>query len=477
MPLPEILGFINNFVEQDGRKVIVLASEAGIASEQRTSYDRGKEKLIGKTIRVGSDAGAVYDLLVDDLPSGKAQDSARENRSGGLAIFNESMLGNFRSLRSVLDDYDSLVSQVSVKLAGSPEALRRLFFSMLAFGMEVRAGSLTEADVETYLLNPAYFAVEPDPQETRVKAVTGKYSNVDWSDTLVTLDLLLEIFRSGHVNVAAINAQLDTHPILNRATAPAWRKLWDWTRQTQSEYQAAREEFIDDLTHRNYRDPAIILHAIGLVLDLATHGDHLVGEDIATYFERYLDDLAAAGELIVDREFADFPYSAYGLGFHGKKQPLFRTLMGAVFERMEASAEFEAQARVEDWIERRIAGDGTSAPYDDWAGGGTFDRTAVLQHVPASKFAGVLLLDGRLDITLWVALHRRYEVGDLRLMRSEAAWLGQLRREVDRLVDLMPPPQNAHAKSEVDRHFRKLRIAFERHELDLDSLMANPATT
>jgi len=55
MPLHEVMGFINNFVEHEGLKVIILASEADIEEKERAAYRRRKEKLVGKTLEVRAD--------------------------------------------------------------------------------------------------------------------------------------------------------------------------------------------------------------------------------------------------------------------------------------------------------------------------------------------------------------------------------------------------------------------------------------
>lgn len=48
MPLMEVMGFINSFVEHDGMKVIIVAAEDEV--RERESFQRFKEKIIGKTI-------------------------------------------------------------------------------------------------------------------------------------------------------------------------------------------------------------------------------------------------------------------------------------------------------------------------------------------------------------------------------------------------------------------------------------------
>jgi Cdc6-like AAA superfamily ATPase len=49
MPINTVLGYINEFVEHDDQKVVIVANEQGLESEE---YKTRKEKLIGKTLEM-----------------------------------------------------------------------------------------------------------------------------------------------------------------------------------------------------------------------------------------------------------------------------------------------------------------------------------------------------------------------------------------------------------------------------------------
>jgi hypothetical protein len=99
LPVVEVMGFINRFVERDKAKVIVVASKEDIDATQIAEYRRRKEKLIGKTIRVGSDAGAVLDAFTASVKNAEARAAIAANRDAALATFMACGRPNFRSLR------------------------------------------------------------------------------------------------------------------------------------------------------------------------------------------------------------------------------------------------------------------------------------------------------------------------------------------------------------------------------------------
>lgn len=71
LPLVEVMGFINRFVEHDKLKVIVIASEDDIPPDQKDEYKKRKEKLVGKTIKVGSNPGEVLNVFTKRLKAEK----------------------------------------------------------------------------------------------------------------------------------------------------------------------------------------------------------------------------------------------------------------------------------------------------------------------------------------------------------------------------------------------------------------------
>src|ERR1700722_11777661 len=64
-PINKVLGYINQFVEHGGAKVIVLANENEIGSDK--DYVRRREKLIGKTLHVKSVFDEAFKHFVSNI--------------------------------------------------------------------------------------------------------------------------------------------------------------------------------------------------------------------------------------------------------------------------------------------------------------------------------------------------------------------------------------------------------------------------
>lgn len=101
----ELLGAINEFVENRQIKVIIVADEEKITGDEYKEY---KEKLISRTIRLSVD----YDELIDEIIESYHETShgyrafLKENDSLVKQVFAESKTDNLRILKTAIADFE-----------------------------------------------------------------------------------------------------------------------------------------------------------------------------------------------------------------------------------------------------------------------------------------------------------------------------------------------------------------------------------
>lgn len=101
----ELLGAINEFVENRQIKVIIVADEERITGDEYKEY---KEKLISRTIRLSVD----YDELIDEIIESYHETSQgyraflKENNSLVKQVFGESKTDNLRILKTAIADFE-----------------------------------------------------------------------------------------------------------------------------------------------------------------------------------------------------------------------------------------------------------------------------------------------------------------------------------------------------------------------------------
>ncbi|WP_186431380.1 P-loop NTPase fold protein [Clostridium sp. BSD9I1] len=191
----EVLGYINNFVEHDHIKTIIIANEREISDklikqnfeakamtaitlldkrnafnenndvfmsnkknvrvspeiimetirdtfESSNEYKRIKEKLVGKTFLYKPNCENIIDSLIENRDK-KLYEFLMTNHKLIIDTFNFSNTGNYRILRQALNDFDSMFSEINKHyLSVSNIIMQTLLIFTLALSLETKSGRL-----------------------------------------------------------------------------------------------------------------------------------------------------------------------------------------------------------------------------------------------------------------------------------------------------------------------------------------------
>jgi len=108
----DLLGYINNFVEHQSYKVILIANEEEL--EKTEKYTQIKEKLIGKTFEFISDANLAYDSFLLELKNTNRvkEKILQKYKNIIVKIFEKSETKNLRFLRQGLFDFERFYDSI-----------------------------------------------------------------------------------------------------------------------------------------------------------------------------------------------------------------------------------------------------------------------------------------------------------------------------------------------------------------------------
>lgn len=116
MPVQELLAYVNNLVEYDRVKVILITNEAELMIKDVDKYKRIKEKTIGDTIVFAGDPIKAIDSMVQRFDIKKTKDFlAKANKNSFLSklIVDEIKLPiNLRSILFGLEKFDEMISRI-----------------------------------------------------------------------------------------------------------------------------------------------------------------------------------------------------------------------------------------------------------------------------------------------------------------------------------------------------------------------------
>jgi hypothetical protein len=115
LPMKELLGYINGFIEHEGAKTVILCNEEAITdTEDRKTYDRMKEKVVGASLAFQADLDAVFCTLIKEQ---KSREDFHSFVSHNVAIirklFTNSRTNNIRALRRAIASLGVIFDAVS----------------------------------------------------------------------------------------------------------------------------------------------------------------------------------------------------------------------------------------------------------------------------------------------------------------------------------------------------------------------------
>lgn len=103
IPMKQLLGYINNFVENYGCHVIIIGEESKVSEkEDKKTLEDFKEKTVGKEFEVEPDLDSAISQFIDEIPK---VDWLNGQRGFIKKVFTASKCNNLRILRQCLYDF------------------------------------------------------------------------------------------------------------------------------------------------------------------------------------------------------------------------------------------------------------------------------------------------------------------------------------------------------------------------------------
>ncbi|MCB4458536.1 P-loop NTPase fold protein [Leisingera sp. McT4-56] len=467
MPVLQVLALAHSFAA-DGHKVIVIAHDDEIAKvkeDERNEYLRQKEKFVGKTVRVGSEPEDLLPTLIDRMSCALAQESVRRAKTTLLEVFHASGRLNLRSFRQGIEDFDYLTTHIEKELHGKEEAADALLLFLLAIEIEYRAGKdgLTFEDVRNLGRECWTAILSRTPSETAAR-LKSTYPMVRWEDPVVHPEHIAVLMKSGTVSTAEVVKHVRSHPLIApRNHIPAWRRLWNWSALTRSDYTAARAELINQLSNHTICHPGELLHVIGVVIRLREFGDDLLdGAELIDFFKAYLQQVVDARTLIPDMTTFGLSSGSYhGLMYLAKDELEFCTIRDNVREAVEQARDVEMRDLAPRLMAEISADQMNALKICNYGGKGEgFQNVPFLHHIDPGEFASLLVDEGAPRETVMSALIKRYEMDKhQKVLAAEHDWLADMEHAFGKIAKVEGPPYSRLLE------FRKewMRCEFDKH--------------
>jgi hypothetical protein len=347
LDLQVILGYMNYFIEKDGYKVVIIADEDKLISQKGTEkgkyqYIDIKEKLIGKTVQVDPDVYNVFDNFVDDIfPADTANDLISHddikkllslNKDRIISVFHQSKHENLRSLRKCFLDLKQWIEIFDKDIKDKKELLEHFFSLFVAISMEIHSGHIKPEEL-SQLIGLSFWIKEAmdsnnDKQPSNLKLASDKY-DLDFADTLINPVDWSNFFLKGYLDKENVIVALKSTKYFMEASTPNWKKLWYLLDLEDEEFEKIIKAVQHDFENRNFKEPGVIKHLMGIYLDHIKHGLSSSTEDeVLEQFTKYINDIFADKTVKVTKETLE-DINGFGsydsLGYTSKNNEKFKT--------------------------------------------------------------------------------------------------------------------------------------------------------
>ena len=294
-----ILGYINEFVEHNGCRVIVIANEAEI--EETKGYRRRREKLIGKTLEVEPEFDAAFSHFVLEMTDAEVASFYQAHRNAIESVFAQSRTSNFRLLRQGLWEFSRVLGALSPEVRSNDAAMLHLLRFFFAWSFELSSGGLKPRDLLARKKVEIVLAIDDEKKGKRVgmRLATKKYPDVSLTDDVLSDEVMVDIFARGVVDAAAIHASVTaSRHFRTPGLEPPWRTVAWAVERSDEEFGQALEELEKQFEKRELLQPGAILHMFGNQIELAKSGlRKRTTKRVVREAKQYIDDLLSAGRL------------------------------------------------------------------------------------------------------------------------------------------------------------------------------------
>lgn len=386
IPICDLLGYINQFVEHSGFKAILIANEQEIIDREKkiepelNAYKRVKEKLVGRTFEVFPELMPALQHFIGQLQTDTGKKASEENQLLIDQIYESSGYKNLRLLRHALWDFDRLLSTFDSNIVANKPLVSNLLTLFLVYAFEIRSGNILPNEIanisNSYFLDIGSKNEKTNPDQKYID-ITKKYTGIDLRVSLFDTVIWGNIFTSGIIPSAEIERALLKSKYFESENQPNWVRLWYGLNLSDSEFESVLSEVDHDWSEFQYSEINVVLHVCGLLLHYSNIGLYNHSHDeILKYGKEHVDQLKAQKKLRKSRHRCSlWDLEAYsGLEFSAKEENAFKDLFDYVSKKQEEALIESYAVEASELV--KLMKDET----------GRFRRSLILSNHPDNKY-------------------------------------------------------------------------------------------
>jgi len=472
IPVPVLLGYINQLVEQGDMRVILVANEEEMLKPVKTKeknankgedeevdeaqvgltgqdpeYQRIKEKLIGQTLRVMPMVENAFVAFYAELPDGPGKQVVTENATEIKNIYRAAELDNLRLLRYALMEFCRFAKAVNDELLKNKELARELLTEYICYAMLLRSGEFHPDELALFGTRGRFnkLAGIKDGKEEKADSWRRRLPWISHFSPLLSSTMWEAILAGGAWPIDLIHEALRNSRHFATETTPNWVQLWHGSHAlNDQDFAVLLKMVIQEWDNKHYQHEGEMLHVFGMLLEFgkADLHDRNVA-DLVSEAQEYILHLKAQGQLVIpEDERSSWPTrdSYAQLQFHSLDNPQFTKIQQFLKTQKEIAAEESLPSRAAKLLETLQKGGDTLTFYRELSVGshgvGVYRDQPILTLIKPAEFMRVVgELHGQDMRNVASAFKDRYRGNsEIAKLVSELKWLQNVKKLLKNLA-------------------------------------------
>ncbi len=312
----DLLGYINQFVENYGMKVILVANEKQIMSQNDLqsgatsfSYIQIKEKLVGKSFNIYSDLDAALKTFIEVTRTSDIIRTLNENMELLKEIYRNGGYNNLRHLKQSIMDFDRFCEFLPDDLEEKEGLVPHILELFFALSIEIKKGDLLVNNIpQLFLLD---FEGNINNKPTIAQKIKKKYNVFNFYYHPIHFNFFVAYFNNGTMNCEELKRNILSSSYFHDENTPAWMKLLMFENLEDDVFVAIRDAVWDDLVTYKFDDKYVLMHVISILKFLSKKG--LFDKEwnqIKSLGLQNFDELRSRGKLVMQKH-EQFPGNHY----------------------------------------------------------------------------------------------------------------------------------------------------------------------
>lgn len=267
----DLLGYINNFVEHQSYKVILIANEKEL--EKTKKYKKIKEKLIGKTFEFKADADLAYDSFLTELKNEKdvREKILQKYKDKILKIFKKSQCNNLRILRQGLFDFERLYDLVFINHFSKDKLIEEIINIFFILIFEIKSGEFCnfnklkndkhkawdrafEKAFNSEIIENKNIEKIEKKKKTVYEIILSKYDFLLEDNMIFSIETWQEIIENSYIDIEKIDLELNESKYYINENSLSWKRLWNYMNLNDSNFDEVVTDVYNNLKDCKYDD-------------------------------------------------------------------------------------------------------------------------------------------------------------------------------------------------------------------------------